>query len=400
MNSSPARVGLIGLGGYALEHLAILGTIEGAGLCRLVGAADPFPERHLALVSALESRGARVDSEVETLLARDDVDAVFIASPIHWHARHTIAALEAGKAVYLEKPPCATLGEWMQMRAAQQQSGRVCAIGFQMQASSALRFLKSEVARGAIGRLHSGWVSVRWARDDSYYARASWAGCWNLDGAPVFDGPATNALAHTVHALLSLAGENEQMPEIVRVRGTLRRARPIESYDSALVEAQTQTGVHLRWALTHATELTDGVVLRLRGDQGQAQLSWNGRVEISGKGGTEERQFLDHPAWGATLNFLRALDSPGATPYVSLEDTLPYLQTVNGALQSSRGARHFPPLLTQHNSPSGFYRVQGLDEELAAFADDFHAPPPLLCDESNPWIEVDTLSSQLDVGND
>ena len=395
MNFSSPRVGLIGLGGYAQEHLAMLSTLESAGWCRLVGAADPFPTRHAALVRALESRGARVDEDAKQLLARDDLDAVFIASPIHWHARHTILALQAGKSVYLEKPPCATLGEWKQMGAAERESGCLCAVGFQMQALGAMRFLKRQIERGALGQLQHAWAAVRWRRDDDYYARSNWAGRWHVDERPVFDGPATNALAHPVHALLSLAGEGDAAPVLTRIRGTLRRARPIESYDSAFMEAQTQSGVHLRMAFTHATELTDEVVLRLRGDRGEAQVSWSGRVHLKTQNASEEHHFLDNPAWGATLDFLRALGSPKAQSQVSLKDTLPYLQMVNGAYQSSRGARSFDALV-EHVRPDGFYRVGGLDEEMAAFAADFDAPPPLLGADNHAWVDVGDLNLELE----
>jgi len=396
MNSSVPRVGLVGLGGYGEQHLRLLNTLHDAGLCRLVGAADPFLERHASPVRALRSRGAIVHERWEELLARDEVEAVFLATPIHWHARQTIAALQAGKSVYLEKPPCATLGEWEQMMAAQRQSGQVCAVGFQMQSSGALRFLKSQLAAGAIGPLRHAWGAVRWRRDDAYYARSDWAGRWQVDGQPVFDGPATNALAHAVFALLSLAADDEspshESPFLSRVRGALKRARPIESYDSAFLEAQTAQGVHLRLALTHATECSDPVVLRLSGEAGSAELGWDGHVTLRPhQSAAQEWHFADNPALGATLDFLRALRQTGPALRTSLQDTLPYLQLVNGALQSASGAQDFPAALVEHvqqGEPRGYYRVRGLDQEMAVFAGDFHRPPPLLSARSHPWLEA------------
>jgi len=65
------------------------------------------------------------------LLARDDIDAVHIASPDHWHAIMTIAACQAGKDVYLQKPETLTLREGPLMVAAARRYGRVVSGGSQ-----------------------------------------------------------------------------------------------------------------------------------------------------------------------------------------------------------------------------------------------------------------------------
>jgi len=65
------------------------------------------------------------------LLARDDIDAVHIATPDHWHAIMTIAACRAGKDVYLQKPETLTLREGPLMIAAARRYGRVVSGGSQ-----------------------------------------------------------------------------------------------------------------------------------------------------------------------------------------------------------------------------------------------------------------------------
>lgn len=65
------------------------------------------------------------------LLARDDIDAVHIATPDHWHAIMTIAACRAGKDVYLQKPETLTLREGPLMVSAARRYGRVVSGGSQ-----------------------------------------------------------------------------------------------------------------------------------------------------------------------------------------------------------------------------------------------------------------------------
>jgi predicted dehydrogenase len=229
----PLSVGLVGIGGYGSSHLSTLASLQAAGVCELRAIADPFAGRQPATVAALQAQGVEIYDDAEKLCARDDIEAVFIATPIALHAPQALLAFAAGKHIYLEKPPCVTLAQHAQLVAAQERAQTVCAVGFQMQSSGAVQFVKRELVRGTLGKVDTIWAGVRWRRDDAYYQRASWAGKWRINGSPVFDGPATNALSHVVQATLFLAGETQsESAQIRRVRGTLKKARPIESYDS------------------------------------------------------------------------------------------------------------------------------------------------------------------------
>jgi predicted dehydrogenase len=387
MFSSVPRVALVGLGGYARVHLTQLQTLHSAGLCQLVAVAEPFMERHGEVIAALRNQGICVHEAVETLLQNESVDAVFLATPIHLHARHTIAALDAGKHVYLEKPPCASLQEWHAMRAAQQRAGKVCVVGFQMQSHSAMRFLRHALFEGEIGQVQRVWASVRWRRTDDYYARSPWAGRYELNGEFVFDGPATNALAHVVHGALSLASNSpEVMPELVKARGILKRARPIQSYDSSYLEARTRQGCEIRLAFTHATAFHDEVLLHCTGEKGGASINWNGTVHLN------ERvlQFPCEAGAAATLDFLCALGSADCRPSVTLQDTLPYMQMVNAARESFNGTCGFDVALIERHE-SGFFSVANLDEQLSAFAADFEAQPSLLSADGREFLDCDAM---------
>ena len=63
------------------------------------------------------------------LLEDKDVDAVFIATPDHWHALMAVMACEAGKDVYVEKPACLTIEEGRAMVQAAERYGRVVQVG-------------------------------------------------------------------------------------------------------------------------------------------------------------------------------------------------------------------------------------------------------------------------------
>jgi predicted dehydrogenase len=98
---------IVGVGGMGRGHIGY----EGA---RLVAVCDVDTE-HLerAVAVALEKTGATVDThrDFREVLDRRDVDSVHIATPPHWHALMSIAAAEAGKDVWCEKPMTRTIGE-------------------------------------------------------------------------------------------------------------------------------------------------------------------------------------------------------------------------------------------------------------------------------------------------
>jgi predicted dehydrogenase len=93
------------------------------------------------------------------LLARDDIDAVHIATPDHWHSIMTIAACRAGKDIYLQKPETLTLREGPLMVAAARRYGRVVSGGSQRVLDD-YRDIVNPVWAGELGAIKSADVSV------------------------------------------------------------------------------------------------------------------------------------------------------------------------------------------------------------------------------------------------
>jgi hypothetical protein len=94
------RVAVLGLGGKGGQHAGVFSKLPGA---RLAALCDVDPKR----LAEHGKRFAEVFSATDPrkILERKDVDAVVIATPDHWHALLAIWACQAGKDVYVEKPP-------------------------------------------------------------------------------------------------------------------------------------------------------------------------------------------------------------------------------------------------------------------------------------------------------
>jgi predicted dehydrogenase len=89
------------------------------------------------------------------LLANKDVDAVVISTPDHWHAMIAVAAVRAGKDVYLQKPASLTIAEGRALSDAVHRSGRIFQIGSQQRSSPQWRYAAELVRNGRIGRLQT-----------------------------------------------------------------------------------------------------------------------------------------------------------------------------------------------------------------------------------------------------
>ena len=94
------------------------------------------------------------------IISRDDIDAVCITTPDHWHAIPVIMAAKAGKGIYCEKPLSLTVAEGRAMVTAVERYGVVFQTGTQRRSSRQFRFVCELVRNGRIGRLKKIITSI------------------------------------------------------------------------------------------------------------------------------------------------------------------------------------------------------------------------------------------------
>jgi glucose-fructose oxidoreductase len=103
----------------------------------------------------------RAYADFRDVLARDDIDAVGIATPDHWHVPMAVAAAKAGKDVYCEKPLGMSIRDGQLARDVLRRYGRVFQFGTQWKSSGHCRFACELVRNGKLGRLREVRVFVR-----------------------------------------------------------------------------------------------------------------------------------------------------------------------------------------------------------------------------------------------
>ena len=144
------RVGLIGSGGRGREDWGTFlkqPEVEPVAVCDVY---DPFREKGIAMT---EGR-AKAFSDFRRLLEQKDIDAVIVATPDHWHALITVAACEAGKDVYCEKPLSLTVVEGRKMVEAARKHDRVVQTGSQQRSGSHYAQAVKLIQDGGIGEVH------------------------------------------------------------------------------------------------------------------------------------------------------------------------------------------------------------------------------------------------------
>ena len=101
----------------------------------------------------------------------------------------------------------------------------------------------------------------------------------------------------------------------------------------------------------------------------------------------------------AVLDFFQAMRDPAYKPFTRVQDTLAYLQMVNGAQQSCGGSSDFDGVeQVAADTPQAHYQVAGLDAEFEAFRADPDAVPPLLQASALPWLQPSELAAGLASG--
>ena len=153
MSKQELRIGVIGAGGRGgLAHGAHKPE-EGA---RLVAGAD-IVDATLDGFKDKFGSDVFVTRDYKELVARDDVNVVFVTSPDFLHEEHAVAALEAGKAVYLEKPMAITIEGCDRILGAAVENNVRLYLGHNMRHMALIRKMKELVDGGAIGEVKAGW---------------------------------------------------------------------------------------------------------------------------------------------------------------------------------------------------------------------------------------------------
>jgi UDP-N-acetyl-2-amino-2-deoxyglucuronate dehydrogenase len=334
--TKPIGFGLIGAGAISTQHLEALDAIAGA---RIAGIASASAEKARA---AGERWGVPWTTDVEELLARNDVDAVAIATPSGLHPGQALAALRYGKHVLVEKPIALSNADARAVADEARQRGLVAGTVSQRRFEPNVRAVRDAIADGSLGTVAMIVAEGFYFRPQSYYDSAAWRGTVELDG-----GVLMNQAIHTIDLLRWIGGPVQRVSANVTTIG-----HRMEAEDTASVSIRFQSGALGAILATTCAATERPTELRIHGDRGHIRLAGEDIAEWEVP--DRERPVADTKAgaegvaaatatWGTNAvgyvrqysDFVEAI-TDGRAPAVTAEDGAAAVEIVLAAYESSR----------------------------------------------------------------
>lgn len=227
----PLRWGIIACGQIA--HDRVLPALDMAANCDVVALFDPDPSRiERALLKAPDA--ATYDT-LEGLLADQNVEAVYIATPNHLHAEQAVAAAEAGKHILVEKPMALNADEGRHMVAAADKAGVKLMAAYMTLFNPAFQAAKALVDAGTLGTIVAARGRHSYRMNPGSLSPAN---IWRLDPKSG-GGPLLDVGVYSIFTLRELTGTR---PASVAAVGSLTSLNGTTNYDAIVVSYIAQDG--------------------------------------------------------------------------------------------------------------------------------------------------------------
>ncbi len=227
------RVAFVGCGMMARHHLRVM--LEANASTEVPIVCEPSAEEYAATVEIFEGAGETVppnEPDLTKLLAAhaSELDAAFIITPHYLHCEQTVACLEAGLDVLLEKPMAMTAEEAQKLIDVRDQTGKLLVVAFNGGLSPEIRTAATMLRSGKLGSIHS--ISATIWQNWREYTKESWRQIPKYAGG----GFMFDTGAHMLNTVADLAGE-----EFVDVSAWLdNRGAPVDLL--GVVAARLESG--------------------------------------------------------------------------------------------------------------------------------------------------------------
>jgi len=359
---------MVGIGGYGYFYLQTLFELIPADQARLGGVIDPLAKRSRHYPRLLQERIPVFDEIEEYFRAGYHADLAVIASPLQYHVDQSCVALNHGAHVLCDKPIAPVVQEADRLIQTARNAASWCMIGYQWSFSRAIQELKRDIRKGLFGKARRLKTLIFWPRDDAYYHRNDWAGkIKDADGRWVLDSPANNAMAHFLHNLFYLLGEEAaSSARPADAVAELYRVHPIENFDTAICRAHTECGAELLFYGTHATQCEQDPVFHLEFEDAEVSfgettpeitaMTRDGRVSSYGspEDDPQFKKLFD------AVNAAHTLEPPLCGPEAARAQCV----CVNGMQESVETIGSFPPSIIRRDEKKSRWWVNGLDDVL------------------------------------
>ena len=311
--SSSSGPGVVRLGVISFAHghvNAYLESIKDFDDAVAVAGWDEDRERGAA---ACAKYGMEFEPDLDALLRRDDLDAVFVTSPTNRHAAHAVAAAEAGKGVLLQKPMALSLADCDAITAAVERHGVPFSLCYQMRVDPVNQRIKALVEEGAVGKV----AVVRRRHAIGALLQPSFArpGNWHID--PVQNmGMFMDDASHAADWFLWMLGRPRSV--IAEIDNVVTTAAPDDNGVAVYRFGRGEMGILLNSSTTLAAEATTeiygdaGTIIQNYGDQPSSSLPRPPGASALKlfRAGAKDWEYFDLPADTPHAARIRAVPRP------------------------------------------------------------------------------------------
>ena len=233
------RWGLIGCGDISRKRVAP--ALRDTPECELIAVSRARVDRAEAFAN--EFRAKRWHGDWRELIADDEIDAVYIATPVYLHAEQTAAAAEAGKSVLCEKPMAMTPDECEQMIAACEFGGVALGVAYYRRFYPVIRRIKEIIASGEIGKAAIAQINAF----ERFNPSPGEDRYWFLEKSKSGGGPMMDFGCHRIEILINLFGPVKRTASVI---GRALFDREVE--DTCVAGFEFESGTQASLAVTHA----------------------------------------------------------------------------------------------------------------------------------------------------
>ena len=272
--------GLVGCGDIARKRVAP--ALRDSGNCELVAVSRGDAAR--AESFAAEFGAKRWFADWRDLVKDSEVDAVYIATPVHLHAEQAVAAAEAGKHVLCEKPMALNVAECGRMNAAAEANGVRLGVAYYRRFYPAVGRVKEILESGEIGEPVVAHMNAFERFDPAHDNPRRWL----LDKGRSGGGPMFDFGCHRIEVLINLFGD---VKAVRALAGNVHFEREVEDTATAILRfARDTQGVV---TVTHAAREPQDT-LEIFGTEGSIRIDVlnEGRLRVRAKDG---ERFESHP---------------------------------------------------------------------------------------------------------
>jgi predicted dehydrogenase len=344
MSQSRIRLGVVS---FAHGHVnAYIEAIKDFADANVVAGWDADRERGAAQCAKY---GLTFEPDLNALLRRDDIDAVFVTSPTVKHAEHAVAAAQAGKGVLLQKPMALTLADCDAISAAVKRYGVPFSLLYQMRCDPVNQKMKQLVDEGAVGNI----ALIKRRHAIGLLLSPAWAkpGNWHIDAEQNM-GMFMDDASHAADWFYWMLGRPTSV--VAEIDNVVTDAAPDDNGVALFRFARKEMGVLINSSTMLAAESTTeiygdrGVIVHNYGDSPASSLprpAGAAALKLF-RAGAQDWERLDFPADTPHGNRIRGVARPAVDyllgkrpPIATAEDGRICIEMILAAYQSAREGR-------------------------------------------------------------